>query len=325
MKVFILNLSGRGSLKLDPLNPWQNLLSEWRVEKVEDPGKADYFLVNNLNHRSAAFSKKFCTPLNSALILWESAVTSPMNVNLNLHSNFRLVMSPSQKWVPSAKLAVFNWPQNNPSDFKATEYSKNYFSRKDKWVMVQSKKFSFALNEMYSLRNALIALVPEDIELWGFGWEKRSYSPIIRAFARNRPSKVLQLADAIKFNQKIPENFQGLALDKIETMSNYKYSIIIENSPDYVSEKLIDAIIAGTAPIYVGPCLEEFGIPGEVALISAPSVEELKINMNLISSDTNLRTQILENGRKFLESDKFKSRINVNVFSELGRTLKTEF
>ena len=325
MKVFILDLSGRGSLKLDPFNPWHNLLGEWGVESVEDPEKADYFLVNNLNLRSATFSKKFCTPLNSVLILWESVVTSPMNINLNLHSNFRLVMSPSQKWMLGNRFVIFNWPQNNPSDFKGYKYKKDYFSRKDKWVLVQSKKFSFAPNEMYSLRNALIAVFPEDIELWGFGWEQKSYVNIIKAFTRNRPLNVLQLADTIKFNQKIPKSYQGLSPDKIETMSNYKYSIIIENSLDYVSEKLLDAIIAGTAPIYVGPCLEDFGIPGEVALISEPTIEELKINMNRLSRDTKLRTQILESGRDFLNSEQFQSRIHVNVFGEIGKTLKMEF
>jgi hypothetical protein len=47
---------------------------------------------------------------------------------------------------------------------------------------------------------------------------------------------------------------KGWASDKVEFMSNYKFSIAFENSslPGYTTEKIIHAFVAGTIPVYWG-------------------------------------------------------------------------
>ena len=49
----------------------------------------------------------------------------------------------------------------------------------------------------------------------------------------------------------------GKVQDKIKFLSSYKFSIAMENSngDGYISEKIIDSLIAGTIPIYYGSYL----------------------------------------------------------------------
>ncbi len=59
-----------------------------------------------------------------------------------------------------------------------------------------------------------------------------------------------------KFSQlavAIP-SYRGQCLTKWKTVSQYKYSLVIENSTDdyYISEKIFDALICGSMPIYHG-------------------------------------------------------------------------
>ena len=45
---------------------------------------------------------------------------------------------------------------------------------------------------------------------------------------------------------------------------------MIENSADFVSEKLFDSVRAGCVSIYVGPELERYGIPTSTAISVCP-------------------------------------------------------
>jgi hypothetical protein len=50
---------------------------------------------------------------------------------------------------------------------------------------------------------------------------------------------------------------------------------VIENSGEYMSEKLFDSLFAGTFPIYVGPNPVDFGIPEFVAIHSNPDIDSI--------------------------------------------------
>jgi hypothetical protein len=53
-------------------------------------------------------------------------------------------------------------------------------------------------------------------------------------------------------------------------------SIVIENSSDYVSEKIFDSFSAGCIPIYVGPDLNEYEIPRNLYIQAEPSESGVK-------------------------------------------------
>ena len=70
-------------------------------------------------------------------------------------------------------------------------------------------------------------------------------------------------------------NYRGVALDKTAILQSYDISIVIENSLDYVSEKLFDAVQAQNIVIYVGPDLETFGIRSENFLRCSKNTSEI--------------------------------------------------
>lgn len=321
MKLFILDPSGNSSLILDESNPWNHLVLEMKkVKQVHSPNEAQFFLINNLTSKSTKFARRYCSPSNSALLMWESAVTCPRNFNTKLHKYFRLILSPSPIWSLKVGAQTFDWPQNNPQIFDITKNT-NSSMRLNKWVMVQSKKFSFAKNELYFLRNELLNSQEEELDLWGFGWEDLTSKRLLINFLNEKSLNFVKLFDDIKFNRRVPKNYKGSSSNKIQTMSNYRFSIVVENSMDYVSEKLIDAIIAGTIPVYVGPHLDDFGIPHEIAVRSNPNVSDIRHTMSEVENDMHLQKRTLQAGFSFLDSKEFKSMINVNVFKKLGNIL----
>jgi hypothetical protein len=59
-------------------------------------------------------------------------------------------------------------------------------------------------------------------------------------------------------------------------MSKYRYALVIENSAEYMSEKLMEALFAGCIPIYVGPDPQEYGIPKELVIWTKPNIRAIE-------------------------------------------------
>jgi hypothetical protein len=77
-----------------------------------------------------------------------------------------------------------------------------------------------------------------NVDVFGRGWDDTSNMP---------PYLVAKLAT-------IRSAFKGPCDDKHELLSRYKYTIAYENTayPGYVTEKVIDAIVASSVPVYMG-------------------------------------------------------------------------
>lgn len=113
----------------------------------------------------------------------------------------------------------------------------------------------------------------------------------------------------------LPRQFQGLAdllrrkpvkevADKLELISNYKYSICFENvvQPGYITEKIIDCFAAGVVPIYLGaPDIENF-IPKDsfIDMRSCLDFSDLERRLRDVSPDQWLHA--VSSGRDYLAS-----------------------
>ena len=119
------------------------------------------------------------------------------------------------------------------------------------------------------------------------------------------------------------DNYLGKVEDKIATLSGYKYSLVVENSNEYLSEKLVDVLLAGTFPLYVGPDLESFGLPSDVAITAKPTVEAISMAITQIEGDKLLRERILFNGVMYLKSTHYKKTINNVVLQDLAARISS--
>ena len=199
------------------------------------------------------------------LVKNEPSIVIPAHGKSRVDSKFDSVLEVGR---PFGKI-VTRWPQT---------WNTNYFDnpkRIDRTVAMSANKFSFIKGELYSLRAKAYAEI-KFLDLFGSGWNRSLFFDLLK-LAKELQIAVLaaprKLTSSCAGNLRIrPCNFLGPAEDKLEALSRYKVSLVIENSTEFVSEKLIDSILAGTIPVYVGPPVEIFGIPKELVVSAEPKI-----------------------------------------------------
>jgi hypothetical protein len=139
-----------------------------------------------------------------------------------------------------------------------------------------------ALIEFFGLRGLL--------DLYGAGW--------------NDPSKLphrwkQRLGSLLSHLQPVP------CQDKVRTMANYRFALCLENIsyPGYITEKLIDCLVAGAVPIYLGaPDVSDF-IPADCFIDCRrfQSFQALEDELQRVEDDKG--ASYLKAGRDFLQSD----------------------
>ena len=111
---------------------------------------------------------------------------------------------------------------------------------------------------------------------------------------------------------KCLNNINRKVKNKIEFLSDYKFSIAMENSDGdgYLSEKIVDSFLAGTIPIYYGDyILDEFINPKSCILIKGENDIEKKIEyIKKIDKDDNLYKAIIK--EKPIIDDNFANKID---------------
>ena len=102
----------------------------------------------------------------------------------------------------------------------------------------------------------------------------------------------------IDMGGRFHNNIGGHVKNKIEFLKQYKFSLAMENSEadGYTSEKIIDAYLAGTIPIYYGDYMvDDYINPKTYILIRSQRDMANKINyIKRIDNDDNLYRSILK-------------------------------
>jgi hypothetical protein len=177
---------------------------------------------------------------------------------------------------PFASKSRINWPQRWTLEHLVSPKIASS-ERIDRFAIINANKMSFAKGELYTLRR-IAAQKSTDIDVWGFDWGMPWFRRATKAFE--------ELLISLKHGSGIkpgaingwfgsPLSFKGTSEDKLSTLASYKYSLVIENSIEYMSEKLFDSLFAGTFPIYVGPNPVDFGIPEFVAIHAKPDTDSI--------------------------------------------------
>lgn len=129
-----------------------------------------------------------------------------------------------------------------------------------------------------------------EIDLYGFGWEKRPLFPYW--FEKNNVQKT----------------YKGAIQNKYETLNNYTFAFAFENCalPGYITDKVFDCLFVGTIPIYLGaPGIKEY-IPKNcfIDMRDFNNYGELRKFLKALSQSEIQGYK--ENGRRFLESENYK-------------------
>ena len=176
----------------------------------------------------------------------------------------------------SIRHTVLNWPQD------LTSYLKNPKTKNDRVVIINSNLLSLRRSENYSLRRQAINNI-KDLDLYGYQWNN-SLVRKLHTFSIELKKYIFQVKDlkiqGIRNYFRHFDNYLGEVEDKRMVISMYKYCLVIENSSEYLSEKIFDALLSGCIPIYIGPDLNSYEIPRFLYLQAEPNIGDIRSKIN---------------------------------------------
>ena len=279
---------------LGPSRGWIKFFSN-----LIDSGQIDFLDVNSTLpvHFSISFNHKdsqlkriqgLQIPVeNRILVMLECEAILPKMHTDEILKEYGTIFSPSPLWAADHRTQKFTYPVL-PVKYNAISLTE----QKDIPIgIVQRNLYSCIKGEMYSFRRKVIFELKNNethFELRGFGWQRNGFSNIIQHYRlllfqiRNR--NYSNLVHKPKYFRKVQIKTALPVTNKLDFLRRVKVAIIIENSQDYVSEKIFDCFRAGVVPIYVGPDLSLFGIPTDTVLIAPAEIQKLMALVNNLDS-----------------------------------------
>ena len=248
-------------------------LMEKGFNLVSDPVDAEFAICVDNAQSFLRVTKKAGLHKNRLILVKnEPIVVCPQNSTARTKDRYGLILDMGRP--PSCANCSIPWPQHWP---KTPIKFKSPSLRKKKIVLINANKISFIPGELYSLRRKTLGKL-KSLEFYGTSWDnsfntriRHAFSNLVIAIKGGYLPRVF--AQTNYFNNY--KNWLGAPLDKVNAMSNYNYCLVIENSTEFMTEKLFDAFFAGCIPIYVGPDLKEFPIPPTLYFQAEPSLKSI--------------------------------------------------
>jgi hypothetical protein len=188
--------------------------------------------------------------------------------------------------------------------YDLADFNPKKFTEKKLLTMICSAKFvgnwkknlllklfyGFRIKEIYQERLKVIKYFADknSFDLYGRGWDKIK----------------LKLSDKLA----VKKVFRGEVEDKFGILKDYKFTFCFENSvfPGYITEKIFDAMFAGSVPIYLGVSDIENYV-GKDTFIDLRDFKDFgQLYDYLYNMSEEKYNQYLENIKKYICSDKYK-------------------
>lgn len=167
------------------------------------------------------------------------------------------------------------WPYTREFSASAHDFAiRTRLTREEKIIAIASWRVSFIRGALYSLRAKSFAKL--NVDTFGRGWDANPWQKLKEVLAQVLMAAGNEFGLTEDFAAQIilkPANYKGSLESKFETLQKYKATLIIENSIDYMSEKVLDAFASATIPIYCGTDLEKFGVPSDLYISCSPTLE----------------------------------------------------
>ena len=257
------------------------------------------FLIT-FNHNSkmyCEFIERGGDKSRAVLIRLEPECVYPLQYKSKVTSKYGLVLTVGKPAVVKGDLFI-RWPyayNKNPSRpdeikpnlEKVVKNNQELFTlaswttRKVEISLIAANKVSAISKSNYVLRKTLAHQISIDgFEVYGPLWErdflKRIRHSVVVGLVAAKQGTVPNLYSLFRhlfWNYKAS---RGSVEDKHQILRDSKYSLIIENSNECVTEKLFDAVLNGAIPIYVGPRLESVGLPSGIAIEISGKIGEIE-------------------------------------------------
>lgn len=193
-------------------------------------------------------------------------------------------------------------------------------------TLMNANKYSYAPNELYSLRRRAISYFSgtPDFDLYGFGWASNgalNLGAAIQALRFGQPFRFL--ADVVNGFHHSP-NYRGSVNDKRATVAQYRFAIAFENeskTQGYITEKIFDCLFAGTVPVYLGPDNITQYIPAECFIDQRQFSTMADLDAHLRSMTEQEWQSYHDAGQRYLRSPQFTPWSPNEVFRSIAAHL----
>jgi hypothetical protein len=315
-----------------------------------DMEKSDIFLL--INYSSSAY-RKYKTlgkDINKCILLrTEPESIFPAQYKLRVTRKFGLVITTGQQLEEKDNLFYVCHPysylknpnlQMSPSPsidsiLESKEFDdlfnlENWWRRPIIVSLIAGNKVSCQNNSNYALRRKLAAnFNPNLLEVYGEMWNKQYTKKLLHRLGvilhclRNFTLPNLKSVYGSFFHEY--KTFKNKLDDKHSVVKQSKFSLIVENSNTYVSEKLFDAMINGSIPIYFGPNLDEIGIPS-IKLVLNLNSSLVQVEKKILSITKLEVLQYLESIKSFLRSDVFLNDwLDQGVYAKISDKIRSHY
>lgn len=303
--------------------PWKVFFDKFSTEGHDlvslndDP---DLIIFMNHHHEFGFRANKSIRRAVKVLVLWESRITRPSNFRRANLNKYELIFTPSDKWTSGRNVFQFNWPQGKQILKRTSEA--DFKARDTRAAVFQNNKVSFVEGEMYTLRRKLIEVFGEDLVVYGTGWNSSASTlkNILGAMKHFTVSNHRMNSSSLENLFIQPKNYKGFVSNKSRELEKFQFTIVVENSLDYVSEKLIEALWAGCCVIYVGPPLIEFGIP-KVAIECPPDPQIIRQRFEAARRNYSIVSEMQANAQRYLGGKQFRDTTNNFVLEKLAEDI----
>lgn len=283
-----------------------------------------------VNHNPSVY-KKFLQvggkPQNTVLIMLEPLAVYPAQYKKRIQRKYSLVLAPGNPRFSTSKNGFVAWPYEVlPNPLLPTGQSPkldevvrentilglfdyiNWSTRSKFLVMINANKVSPTSAENYSLRRKIAAAIPgSHLSVYGALWNAPIHKLLRERIAVTwfsiKGGYLPNLWHVYGDLHKRYPNAYGTVDDKQALLRNSKFSIVIENDSNYLSEKIFDSLINGCIPIYLGTLPPDLFLPKNIFIPLDCRPDEIVNKLDSLS-DAIIR-EYLSSTQDFLSSPNF--------------------
>lgn len=255
-------------------NLLQKFLSDKELVPIGDPS-ADFYIALEHDSKALRSVKKAVAKSRRFLVIFEPRAVNPSQFKRLVQRNYAKVLVPSSMQATMPNNVTYDAGGLPTQALVEQDINKNATNglRGGGVSLIQQNKFSFVKRSGYAKRVDLINELDREgfeFHLAGKDWDRpivwwllHQGSALIRCLLSGSAPDLTLCRPPIPLKNVL---YHRRVEDSVEFQRRSRFSIVVENDENYVSEKIFNALRAGSIPIYMGADLEKIGIPSSICI-----------------------------------------------------------